>query len=90
VEVTLIEPSNGRPPRGSPQAALASSAKWVGPPDEADRILDEMRREKWADVDSQLAAIARVNDLVLLTADAHSQNVRDLKSENWVTAAQQP
>ena len=42
------------------------------------------------DVDSQIAAIARVNDLVLLTADAHFQNVRGLKSENWIPAPQQP
>ena len=53
VEVTPVEPSNGHPPRGSPQAVLASSAKWIGPSDEADRLLEEIRREKWADVESR-------------------------------------
>ena len=55
VEVTAIEPSNGRPSRGSPQAVLASRAKWVGPADEADRLLEEIRREKWAEVEADRA-----------------------------------
>ena len=53
VEVTAIEPSNGRPPRGSPQAALVSRAKWFGPDDEADRILEEIRQEKWAELEAE-------------------------------------
>ena len=53
VEVTAVEQTNGRPQRGSPQAILASRAKWVGPIDEADRILEEIRREKWADVERE-------------------------------------
>jgi hypothetical protein len=56
VEVTAVEPANGRPQRGSPEAIVASRARWVGPPDEADVILDEIRREKWAEVEAERAA----------------------------------
>jgi len=56
VEVIAVEPANGRPQRGSPQAVAASRAKWVGPPDEAELILDEIRREKWAEVEAERAA----------------------------------
>jgi hypothetical protein len=52
VEVTPVEATNGRPPRGSPQAVLSSRARWIGPEDEADHILDEIRREKWAEVEA--------------------------------------
>ena len=38
------------------------------------------------DVDTQIAAIARANNLVLLTADTHFRNVSGLRSENWVPA----
>lgn len=38
------------------------------------------------DVDIQIAAIARVNELVLLTADAHFAYIADLKTENWIQA----
>ena len=53
VNVTAIEPSNGRPPRGSPQAVLISRAKWVGSDAEADQILEQIRREKWAEVQAE-------------------------------------
>jgi predicted nucleic acid-binding protein len=39
------------------------------------------------DVDSQIAAIARVNNLVLLTADAHFGHVNGLRIENWLPPA---
>jgi tRNA(fMet)-specific endonuclease VapC len=37
------------------------------------------------DADIQIAAIARVDQLVVLTADAHFNNIPNLKTENWLT-----
>jgi tRNA(fMet)-specific endonuclease VapC len=50
------------------------------------RIKTELRQQGRVipDADIQIAAIAKVNDLVVLTADAHFNNVRDLKTENWL------
>lgn len=42
------------------------------------------------DVDSQIAAIARVNDLTLLSADAHFQNVQGVRLENWISTPPRP
>ena len=39
---------------GTPEAILSCDAHWHGPPDEADRLLDDLRRDKWAEVQSQL------------------------------------
>jgi hypothetical protein len=59
-EGTLVEViplgHNGSAPRGSSVAILASQARWVGAEDEPDRILEELRREKWTEVESQRAA----------------------------------
>jgi tRNA(fMet)-specific endonuclease VapC len=38
------------------------------------------------DVDVQIAAIARVNQLILLTADAHFVHVDGLMTESWIQA----
>jgi len=35
-------------------------------------------------IDVQIAAVALVNDLVLLTADRHFEQVDILKHENWM------
>ena len=35
-------------------------------------------------IDSQIAAIAREQDLILLTSDGHFANVDSLRVENWV------
>ena len=53
VEVTTVE--SPRPAPGTPQAILSSRARWVGTDDAAERLLDELRREKWAEVDGQTA-----------------------------------
>lgn len=37
-------------------------------------------------VDVQIAAIARVNDLTVLSADRHFLEVKGLKVENWLKA----
>lgn len=55
VEVSVVEPSPGAFTRGTPQAILSSRARWVGPETEADTLLDQLRREKWAEVDAQQA-----------------------------------
>lgn len=52
VEVTPLRHPAAEP--GTPGAILASRARWDGPEDEPDRILDELRREKWSEVESQL------------------------------------
>lgn len=39
------------------------------------------------DVDVQIAAIARANQLVLLTADAHFEQVSGLQVENWLSTS---
>jgi tRNA(fMet)-specific endonuclease VapC len=36
-------------------------------------------------IDVQIAAIARVNDLTLLTSDKHFRNVQNLKMEDWLS-----
>jgi tRNA(fMet)-specific endonuclease VapC len=54
--------------------------------EEFGRIKSELRRtgHPIPDVDAQIAGIARLNDLTLLTADAHFAAVQDLKNENWL------
>jgi tRNA(fMet)-specific endonuclease VapC len=56
------------------------------------RIKSELRRvgRPIPDVDVQIAAIARVNGLILLTADAHFEAVRGLSRENWLTPQSLP
>lgn len=48
------------------------------------RIKAEQRRagRPLPDIDIQIAAVARVNDLTLLTDDAHFASIRDLLTEN--------
>jgi len=50
------------------------------------RIKAELRRMGCPipDADVQIAAIARLNSLTVLTADAHFNNVSNLKTENWL------
>jgi tRNA(fMet)-specific endonuclease VapC len=50
------------------------------------RVKAELRKagRPIPDPDSQIAAIARVNNLVVLTADAHFGYVSNLKTENWL------
>ena len=55
VEVKEVIPGRAAP-RGSPQAILASRARWDGPQDEAERLLEELRREKWAEVEAESRA----------------------------------
>jgi tRNA(fMet)-specific endonuclease VapC len=38
-------------------------------------------------IDVQIAAIARVNDLTLLTSDKHFRTVDNLKLEDWLSPA---
>jgi tRNA(fMet)-specific endonuclease VapC len=50
------------------------------------RLKAELRRQ-WRpipDIDVQIAAIARLNGLTLLTDDAHFSSVSGLKLDNWV------
>jgi tRNA(fMet)-specific endonuclease VapC len=54
--------------------------------EEFGRIKAELRRlgRMIPDVDIQIAAIARVNNLALLTDDAHFASVTGLKTDNWI------
>jgi tRNA(fMet)-specific endonuclease VapC len=49
------------------------------------RIKAEIRRSGFMipDADIQIAAIARVNDMVVLTADKHFGYIANLRIENW-------
>lgn len=53
------------------------------------RIKSELRKvgRPIPDVDVQIAAIARANQLVLLTADAHFEQVSGLQVENWLSTS---
>lgn len=53
VNVTTVAHTDARPTRGSLHAVLASRARWFGTDAEAERLLDEMRRGKWAEVAAQ-------------------------------------
>jgi tRNA(fMet)-specific endonuclease VapC len=50
------------------------------------RIKAELRRKgrPIPDADVQIAAIAKFNNLTVLTADAHFNNISDLRKENWL------
>ena len=52
------------------------------------RIKAELRRtgRPIPDIDVQLAGIARINGLTLLTSDKHFEAVSDLKIENWLVS----
>ena len=50
VRVELIAEAEPRPRPGSREAILACRARWQGESAEADRILDELRESKWAEV----------------------------------------
>jgi tRNA(fMet)-specific endonuclease VapC len=51
------------------------------------RIKAELRKKGRTipDSDTQIAAIARINDLTILTADSHFSYIADLKTENWLS-----
>lgn len=53
VDVTAVAQTGARPDRGSLEAVLSSRARWFGTNAEAEQLLDEMRREKWAEVEAQ-------------------------------------
>jgi hypothetical protein len=52
-------PKPGLPEPGTPAAILNCDAHWHGPPEEVDRLLDVLRRDKWAEVQAQLQTDAR-------------------------------
>ncbi len=54
VTVQTVEPSASLPNRGTAKAILSCEAHWHGPSEEADRLLDELRQDKWAEVHAQL------------------------------------
>src|SRR5688500_12128059 len=57
VRVSLVAwPEDGEPPRGTAAAILRSTARWHGPPEETDELLEELRRTKWAEVEAQRTA----------------------------------
>jgi hypothetical protein len=47
------------PKPGTPEAILSCDAHWHGPAEEVDRLLEDLRREKWAEVQAQLKTDAR-------------------------------
>lgn len=54
VTFQTVEQPGALPKPGSPEAILSCDAHWHGPPEEVDRLLKELRRHKWAEVQSQL------------------------------------
>ncbi len=56
--------------------------------EEFGRIRTELRRigRPIPSIDVQIAAIARLHNLTLLTADAHFADVQGLKIQNWLAA----
>jgi len=51
------------------------------------QIRVELRRQgrPIPQIDAQIAAIARLNRLTVLTADAHFASIRNLKTKNWLS-----
>ena len=54
VTVQPVEQPISLPKPGTPEAILSCDAHWHGPPEEVDRLLEEVRRDKWAEVQAQL------------------------------------
>jgi hypothetical protein len=54
VTVQAVEQSAPLAKPGTAEAILSCEAHWHGPPEEVDRLLEELRRDKWAEVQSQL------------------------------------
>ena len=56
------------------------------------RMKAELRRagRPTPDVDVQIAAVARVNGITLLTADAHFGAIQGLAVENWIVQSPAP
>ena len=54
VAVEPVETSKLRPEPGSAEAILNTDAHWHGDPNEAERLLEELRRGKWAEVEAEL------------------------------------
>lgn len=50
VEVAVADAPDRAAPRGSPEAILGADLKWAGPPEELDRLLDEVRRMREEDL----------------------------------------
>lgn len=57
VQVTTIELPHAE--AGTAEAVLSSPARWHGTDDEAERLLEEMRWEKWAEVEARASTIGR-------------------------------
>jgi hypothetical protein len=53
--VVSVEAQPAGAPVGSPQAVLEVAGTWRGDRDELDRLLEELRRDKWAEVDAERA-----------------------------------
>jgi tRNA(fMet)-specific endonuclease VapC len=71
------------------QRVLRAYHHWefdAGAAEDFGRIRAETRRagRPIPELDVQIAAIARVNDLTLLTSDRHFAHVIDLQVENWL------
>jgi hypothetical protein len=49
----VTQPAAGQPRRGSAEAILRVAGAWEQHADEVDRMLDELRRSKQAEVDAQ-------------------------------------
>jgi len=54
VTVQPVEQPTRLPKAGTAEAILNCDAHWHGPPEEIDRLLEELRRDKWAEVQTQL------------------------------------
>ncbi len=50
VRVEVVEPPRPRPVPGSKEAILGCKARWAGDPAELDHILEEIQREREADL----------------------------------------
>ncbi len=50
-----------QPKPGTPAAILSCDAHWHGPPEEVDRLLEDLRRDKWAEVQTQLKSGANTS-----------------------------
>src|SRR4051812_26371502 len=49
-----VEPlGDGTPSPGTPQAVLEVAGTWQGDASEINQLLDELRRDKWAEVDAE-------------------------------------
>ena len=54
VAVEPLKEDQARPKPGTPQAILSNPAQWRGDPQEADHLLEELRKQKQAEVQAEL------------------------------------